>query len=156
MSERIDWLNGTPIDAILAYLEWREAVEKADVGDSAPLVSLLRSDHVLGPEARNLVADLFKRKKLTNRKGRQATPAYRRTLREAEGNNAEKLVAYFERKGEKRDDAIRSALRDLKRDELRDDNDLMADVYPDEEIDGMITDEQFDWLENRLKRGKRA
>jgi hypothetical protein len=80
---RINWVKGTPRESYAEYVLWRDAVESADDGDSNPLIDLLRSDRIPGPEARELFADLLERRPLTRRQGRQKTPAYRTTPAEA-------------------------------------------------------------------------
>lgn len=97
--ERIDWLRGKPLDAINAYLPWRAAVEAADAGDKAPLIDLLRSGSVPGPEARELIADLLERYNLRRPNSRPRTPAYRTTEAEADWNDSIKLYRYHRRKG---------------------------------------------------------
>ncbi|TIQ25045.1 hypothetical protein [Mesorhizobium sp.] len=155
MAERINWQRGQPMAALQAYVPWREAVEKGDAGDLAALVALLRSDAELGPDARDLVADLLSRHRLAKRKGGQPNKAYRVTLKEGKLRVAVKLVEYYRAKGMNAEDAVAAALRDNKRDALEIEGDSRARTYSDEQIDEMITDKETDLLENRVRRGRK-
>jgi hypothetical protein len=181
MGERIDWRSGQPHAAVQAYVVWRDAVEQADAGDMSSLVALLRSDADLGPDSRDLVADLLARHNLAKRKGAQANKAYRITLKKGEEHKAPeegklrmaaKLVEYYRRrtpatraglaftKGMSVVDAVWAALRDNKRDTLEIQGDPRARIYSDEEIIAMIPAEdqpgdKFTPLFNRVMRGKR-
>lgn len=108
---RIDWTAGRPRDAIAEYLLWRDAVEAADHGDTSSLVSLFRSSHFPGPEARNLIADLLARHGLKRKPGRQATPAYRMTEAEAKLHQAHAAYRYFKKRRKSHDDALVLALQ---------------------------------------------
>ncbi|RWM66917.1 MAG: hypothetical protein EOR82_28270 [Mesorhizobium sp.] len=155
MSERINWQSGQA--AVQAYVPWREAVEKGDAGDLAALVALLRSDAELGPDARDLVADLLSRHRLAKRKGGQPNKAYRVTLKEGKLRVAVKLVDYYRARGMSVEDAIRAALRDNKRESLAIDGDPRPPEErsdDDDAIDEMITVGEFTRLENRIRRGR--
>lgn len=154
MAERIDWVRGTPTDVILDYIKWRDAVVSADNGGGLDsLISLLRSDASLGADARDLIADLLSKYRLANKKGGQARPLGKISIQEAEMRNLEALVRYHRSKGMKRDEAIRPALRDAKRDMLALNGD---DHYrTDEEIDAMISEEEEERLRNRVQRNRR-
>lgn len=154
MAERIDWKAGKPLEAVQAYVIWREAVEKGDAGDLAALVALLRSEAEFGPDARGLVADLLARHKLAKRKGGQPNKAYRNTLKEGKLRIAVKLVEYYRGKGQTAESAIASALRDNKRDDLEQAGDPKARSYSDEDVDEMVSDRETDIIENRIRRGR--
>ncbi|XNY07201.1 hypothetical protein ACMFL9_27405 [Sinorhizobium meliloti] len=143
--ERINWVLGIPREAVLEYARWREAVEHADGGDSTALVDLLRSDSaVLGHECRLLVADLLERHRLARKPGRQATPAYRLTPKEARIANLKALFRYFRRKGQSLEEAVQSALREEKREAAG------LEDYSDAQIDEMITEEEIEELQNAV------
>ena len=91
----INWLSGTPLPAIEEYLLWRAAIESADAGDTQPLVDLLRTRKKLRPEARASIADLLERHTLANKRGRQATPAYKVTAAEARMDKHARLYRYL-------------------------------------------------------------
>lgn len=154
MVERINWKTGTPLEAVQAYVTWRDAVEKGDAGDLAALVALLRSEAEFGPDARDLVADLLSRHKLAKRKGGQPNKAYHNTLKEGRLRIAVKLVEYYRAKGLTAEAAIAAALRDNKRDTLEMEGDTMARAYSDEDVDEMVSDSEIDILENRIRRGR--
>ena len=128
----INWVSGTPRDAVEAYIRWQEAIEQADAGELNPLTDLIRSDCPLGPEARILFADLLERHTLGRRRGGQATPAYRMTPAEAQLEDGARLVAYHKRHGMKEEDAVRQAL--LEQAQEGDTGDVMA---PDADWDEM-------------------
>lgn len=154
IGDRIDWVSGKPAEAIAAYLRWLDAVEKADQGDKGPLIALLQSEEVLGPDARDLVADLLSRHNLRKPPGGQATPAYRMTPAEGWLHHQAAGVRYWKKKGLSNEDAIRAALRDYKREEFELKN--YPELAPDDEqLDEMITDKEFTLLEN-LIAGRRG
>ncbi len=144
---RIDWVSGKPAEAIATYLRWREAVVRADQGDLEPLITRLRSEEVLGPEARIWVADLLKRHNLKKKPGRQATPAYRTTLIEGRLDHQAALVRFWQGKGLSNKDAIRAALRDVKREEFKLEH-CLEPTPTDQQLDELVTDAEFDLLEN--------
>lgn len=110
--DRINWVNGTPREAINAYLRWREAVVAADAGDRSHLVELLRSDHHLGPEARVLVADLIDRH-LQRGRGRRPLPAYLISKAEQRIRDAQAHYRYFRKKFSE-NEAVEATLDELK------------------------------------------
>ena len=147
--QRINWNRGSPGDSVREYLVWRSAIVRADQGDTQPLIKLLRSGNIPGPEARELIADLLSRHKLTRKRGRQATPVYQNTLAEARLANQEALVRYFKQKGQDVKTAMELALREDKRDTLNLWN------YTDEQIDKKIAEGERNALEN-LVYGRRG
>jgi hypothetical protein len=156
--DRIDWPSGKPRDMLAAYVRWIEALEQADAGDKEPLIALLRSDALLGPDARDKIADFLSRHKITKRRGRPATPAYRRTPTEAKLHNHAALVRYWQKKGLSIEEAIRAALRDEKREEFERRDYEAVEPMPtpsDEELDEMVSDSEFDRLD-ALMRGRRG
>lgn len=110
--ERIDWVAGTPQEAVRSYLRWREAVEAADKGNAGKLAALFRTQEPLGSEARLLIADLLERYNLVRRRGRPRTPAYRLTPAEARIAHLLALYRYYRRKRVPREEAIRRSLWD--------------------------------------------
>ncbi len=151
--ERIDWVRGTPHRAFAEYAEWREAVERADKGDSSHLIAMLRSEKIPGPEARALIADMLSRRPLSNKRGRQATPAYLLTASEARLHNLRALVRYFQRKGCDLATAMQSALREEKRDDLH--LRCLDESPTDAELDEMISESEQLALENFIN-GRRG
>jgi hypothetical protein len=151
--QRIDWTRGVPKDSIQEYLLWLSAVEQAERGEMQPLIALLRSGRIPGPESRELIADLLSRHNLSGKRGRQATPFYKATKAEARLANQQALVRYFQRKGEDAPTAMKLALREAKRDEIS----LRKDVrhYTDEQLDEMISEDEQNALEN-LVYGRRG
>ena len=147
--DRIDWVSGKPREAMTAYRRWSDAIERADHGDKAPLIALFRSEEVLGPDARDLVAQ-FLDSKLGKRRGRPATPAYRVTPAEGKLRMQAAGVRYWKKKGLSNEKAIRAALRDDKREELD-----LDPTLTDEMVDEMVTDAEFTRLEN-LIAGRRG
>lgn len=148
---KINWQHGTPPKAITKYLLWRDAVERADQGDSKPLTDLFRSRRVLGPEARLLIADLLERHRLRRKKGRPRTPAYRVTRAEARSNRAAAHYRYF-RKTMPEAEAIQEALREQLRTKLSRDSDR---YFTDAQLDKIITPAEFEALRDRV-RGRRG
>ncbi len=149
--DRIDWVSLKPREAVAQYLRWREAVERADQGDPETLISLFQSEEVLGPEARDLVADLLKRRNLTKTRGGQATPAYRMTPAEGRLHHQAAGVRYWKNKGLSNEAAIRAALRDDKREEFEEEHYLDEEppaTPTDQELDEKVTDAEFQSLEN--------
>lgn len=149
--DRIDWVSLKPREAIAPYLRWREAVEQADQGDLEALIALLQSEEVLGPEARDLVADLLKRHKLKKKRGGQATPAYRMTPAEGRVHDQAAGVRYWKNKGLSNEAAIRAVLRDDKREEFELEHYLDEKPPPtptNQQLDEMVTDEEIQQLEN--------
>jgi hypothetical protein len=152
--EKIDWVAGKPREVIHAHIEWREAVERADNGDTSQLTKLLRSNLEIGSEARAYIADLIERHNLRRGRGRPATPAYRVTAKEAEMNLAVALYRYH-RKTMSEPEAIQQTMRERKREVLAEEGDTSARA--DLEIDGMIEPEATESLVNAIKgrRGSR-
>lgn len=130
-------------------------MERGDAGDLSAIIALLRSDADFGPDARDLVADLLSRHRLAKRKGGQANKAYKITLNEGKQRMAVKLVAYYRERGLSQEQAMSAALRDEKRDQLEIRGDPQARTYTDDAVDEMISDQEIDLLENRLKRGRK-
>ncbi|NTI22268.1 hypothetical protein G6M87_10410 [Rhizobium rhizogenes] len=153
MSERIDWVAGKPRDAVIAYAKWRDAVSKADVANLDDIIVLLKSDLELGPDARDLIADLLARHTLSKKKGGQKTPAYRSTITQGRMRMAKKLVSYYRKQGQSLEDAIQSSLRDEKREMFE----LSGRdrTYTDEELDQIISDDEISMLENYIKRNRK-
>jgi hypothetical protein len=147
---KIDWVRGKPRKAIEEYLLWRKAVECADGGDVQSLIDLLRTDHVPGPEARVLIADLLSRYALKRPRHRPATPAYKTTLDEARMNDAAALVRYYREKGMSEDEAIQQALREQKRASLSE-----GEYKTDGQLDELISEAENDTLRYRV-RGQRG
>lgn len=146
--DRIDWVRGTPRDALLAHAKWREAIARADAGDTAPLIELFRSDEILGPETRGLLADLLARHNLKKLKGGQQTPAYRVPPAEAHLRMQAAGVRYWRKKGLSVEEAIRAELREEKRGQLERN---FQSPRSDEGLDEMVTDDEFTKLENFMK-----
>ncbi len=149
--DRIDWVSLKPREAIAHYLRWREAVERADQGDLEALIDLFQSEEVLGPEARDLVADLLKHHDLKKKKGGQATPAYRMTPAEGRVHHQAAGVRYWKNKGLSNEAAIRAALRDDKREKFEEEHYLDKKPPPtptDQQLDELVTDAEFQLLEN--------
>jgi hypothetical protein len=152
--ERIDWVRGTPRDALLAHAKWREAIARADAGDTAPLIELFRSEEILGPETRDLLANLLARHNLRKLKGGQQTPAYRVPPAEAHLRMQAAGVRYWRKKGLSVEDAIRAELREEKREQLEHrldstpSDEAIDEMVTDELLDEMVTDDEFTKLEN--------
>lgn len=160
--DRIDWISGKPLEAFVAYAQWREAIVRADKGDIEPLLALLQSETPLGPDARDLIAKfighLNKRleKRLQKKPGPDPVPPYHMTLAEGRLHQQAALVRYWKNKGLSHDEAIRAALREHKRDEIALQGDLeSAMLLSDESLDEMVADKDFDVLENFMK-GRRG
>lgn len=153
MKGRIDWVQGRPFHAIQKYLRWRGAVEKADQGDSSDLTALLRSNSVLGPEARFLIADLLDRRSLGRKRGAQPTPSYLTTPVEGRLHNLHALVRYFQKDQRlSLADAMQAALREEKHIALRQRD---AREYTEAELDEMISEKDQQALANFVA-GKRG
>jgi hypothetical protein len=96
---KIDWLHGTPREAVAEYALWLDAVVSAEIpkgaevgGNLKPLIDLLRSDHIPKPEARAAIADLLSRHRLARLPGKQATP-HRRKHRRRKGPEDKAVLA---------------------------------------------------------------
>lgn len=151
MVDRIDWVNGTPEDAIRDYVQWRAAVERLDAGNVDQLVSLLNGDLSLGPEARSLIADVFLRYRLTKKRGGQRRPAYSISEEEGKARLLAKLVKYHRRtSGLRLEDAVQIALRENIADRLKEEGDDRPRT--DEQLDEMVSDNEREYLINRLRR----
>jgi hypothetical protein len=170
VTEHIDWAKGEPWDAVKAYARWREAIEAAESGDSSTLVALFRSELSLGYDARLLIADLLERRPLLRRPGRQATPAYRLTEKEARvAVLKQKYRFYREKRKQSAKDALRSVLREEKRIALGIDHvnpdrnsERASDMpyveqigYTDDKIDELITPAEEEALADMIN-GRRG
>jgi hypothetical protein len=86
----IDWVSGTPIEAIFTRERWREALKRADAGDKAPLIALLQSDEPFPRIESGWVADLLERHTIA----KQAAPLINALCR-SPGQETRLLVADF-------------------------------------------------------------
>ncbi len=143
---RIDWVHGTPWDAIKHYARWRDAIEQADDGNCGLLIDLLRTESTeLGHEARLLFADLLERRRLRRKPGRQATPAYRLSPQEARIADLKARYRSFRKSGQTSENAARSALRERKRSELLL-GDMQGATYSEAQIDELIDEREVEEL----------
>ena len=132
---------------------WLAALQEADKGNLGPLITLLLSQQVLGPEDRMLIADLLARHNLKKKPYRPAIPIYRTSKPEAILSYQKHRYREWGAKGLPTHLAVLSALVDYKRLEWEREN--SGPPPTDEELEGLITDGEATRLETHVQ-GKRG
>jgi hypothetical protein len=94
----------------LAWLRWRQAIDKAASGDTSAIIKLLHLGRPIPPEAQLLLADLLERHQLKKKRGAQRRPIYESSPEESKLLKAAHFVREAQCGGATFDDALMQLL----------------------------------------------
>jgi hypothetical protein len=99
-------------DRIRALFRWRQAIDKADTGDTSGIIKLLHTHNPIPPECQSLLADLLERHQLKKKRGAPRRPIYESTPEERKLLKAGHCVRERQHGGATFDSAVDAVARE--------------------------------------------